>query len=269
MMDVAAPSAEVDKELRTLRRTVARLSKNLATHEAMWDRNSNLFRKLAEEIEERNRVIEDQKDQLTMLASKLAKYLSPQVYDNIFSGEREVRIETYSKPLTVFFSDIAGFTPMSDTLPPEVLAKWLNEYLNDMAEICLRYQGTLDKFIGDAVMVFFGDPRTLGPEEDAAQCIRMAQEMVAAAKQRKVDIRVGIHSGECVVGNFGSDARMDYTVVGSNVNIAARMEKMSAQGRILISDATWQLLGGSFPGKYNGEVMFKGLARPVVTHWID
>src|SRR4051794_35797817 len=104
-MDQGIPSTAREKELRTLRRTVARLEKNRATHEAMWDRNSNLFRKLTEEIEERNRIIQNQKDQMTLLASKLAKYLSPQVYDNIFSGEREVRIETHSKPLTVFFSD--------------------------------------------------------------------------------------------------------------------------------------------------------------------
>jgi class 3 adenylate cyclase len=268
MMPSEPLAADTAKELRTLRRTVARLENARATHEAMWDRNSNLFRKLTAEIEERNRVIENQKDQLTMLATKLAKYLSPQVYDNIFSGEREVRIETYSKPLTVFFSDIADFTPRSDTLPPAELAGWLNEYLNDMAEICLRYQGTLDKFIGDAVMVFFGDPRTLGPEEDAAQCIRMAKDMMSAAKQRNVDIRVGIHSGECVVGNFGSDSRMDYTVVGSNVNIAARMEKASERGRILISDATWRLLGGSCRGEHHGEIMLKGLKQPVMTHWI-
>jgi adenylate cyclase len=269
MMISEAPPVALEKELRTLRRTVARLESARATHEAMWDRNTNLFRKLTEEIEERNRVIENQKDQLTMLATKLAKYLAPQVYDNIFSGEREVRIETYSKPLTVFFSDIADFTPRSDTLPPSELAGWLNEYLNDMAEICLRHEGTLDKFIGDAVMVFFGDPRTLGVEEDAVRCVRMAREMVAAAKQRNIDIRVGIHSGECVVGNFGCESRMDYTVVGSNVNIAARMEKASERGRILISDATWTLLDGSFPGECHGEVMLKGLNAPVLTHWID
>jgi class 3 adenylate cyclase len=235
----------------------------------MWDRNANLFRKLNEEIEERNRVIQNQKDQMTLLASKLAKYLSPQVYDNIFSGEREVRIETHSKPLTVFFSDIAGFTPVSDSLAPHELAVWLNEYLNDMAEICLRYKGTLDKFIGDAVMVFFGDPRTLGPNEDAVRCIRMARDMVAAAEQRKIKIRVGVHSGECIVGNFGSDARMDYTVVGRNVNIAARLEGVSSHGRILTSEATWKLLDGMFPGQPNGEVKLKGLEQPVETYWID
>jgi adenylate cyclase len=263
------PSAATEKELRTLRRTVRRLETSRATFEAMWDRNANLFRKLNEEIEERNRVIQNQKDQMTLLASKLAKYLSPQVYDNIFSGEREVRIETHSKPLTVFFSDIAGFTPVSDSLAPQELAVWLNDYLNDMAEICLRYEGTLDKFIGDAVMVFFGDPRTLGPKDDAVQCIRMARDMVAAAEQRQIKIRVGIHSGECVVGNFGSDARMDYTVVGRNVNIAARLESISAHNRILISDATWKLLDGIFPGQPSGEVKLKGLDQPVLTYWID
>jgi adenylate cyclase len=206
---------------------------------------------------------------MTLLATKLAKYLSPQVYDNIFSGEREVRIETYSKPLTVFFSDIAGFTPISDNLAPQELAEWLNDYLNEMAQICLRYEGTLDKFIGDAVMVFFGDPRTLGPREDAIQCIRMAQEMIVAANQRQIKIRIGIHSGECVVGNFGSDARMDYTVVGRNVNIAARLEGISVHGRILISDATWKLLDGMFPSQPNGEAKLKGLDKPVLTYWVD
>jgi len=169
----------------------------------------------------------------------------------------------------VFFSDIAGFTPVSDSLAPQELAVWLNDYLNDMAEICRRYEGTLDKFIWGAVMVFFGDPRTLGPKDDAVQCIRMARDMVAAVEQRQIKIRVGIHSGECVVGNFGSDARMDYTVVGRNVNIAARLESISAHNRILISDATWKLLDGMFSGRPNGEVKLKGLDQPVLTYWIN
>jgi adenylate cyclase len=262
-------SGTSEKEIRALRKTIARLEKNRATFEAMWDRNSNLFRKLNQEIEEQKTVIQDQKDQMTLLATKLAKYLSPQVYDNIFSGEREVRIETYSKPLTVFFSDIAGFTPISDNLAPRELAEWLNDYLNEMAEICLRYQGTLDKFIGDAVMVFFGDPQTRGPREDAIQCIRMAQEMLAAAERRNIKIRIGVHSGECVVGNFGSDARMDYTAVGRNVNIAARLETISAHGRILISDATWKLVDGMFSCQPHGEMKLKGLDLPVLTYWVD
>ncbi|MCB1614959.1 MAG: hypothetical protein KDI30_02990 [Pseudomonadales bacterium] len=100
---------------------------------------------------------------LEQLAGKLAKYLSPQVYNSIFEGENDVHVQTRRKKLTIFFSDITGFTEITDTLESEVLSNWLNNYLDEMAQIALRYGGTIDKFIGDAVMVFFGDPHVIPP----------------------------------------------------------------------------------------------------------
>ncbi|MCZ7640873.1 MAG: response regulator [Verrucomicrobia bacterium] len=100
---------------------------------------------------------------LQNLAAKLARYLPPPVYASIFSGEREVRVETHRRPLTIFFSDIVGFTTRTESTPDHELVPWLNGYLDAMARIALRHGGTLDKFIGDAVMVFFGDPRPRVP----------------------------------------------------------------------------------------------------------
>ena len=268
-MGIAEEHERLEKEVRVLRKTVARMEKNRVTLESMWDRNSNLFRKLNEEIEQQKHVIEDQNERLELLAGKLAKYLSPQVYESIFAGEKEVRIETYRKNLTVFFSDMVEFTPRCETLAPSELGRWLNDYLNEMAEICLRYEGTLDKFIGDAVMVFFGDPKSLGEKEDAVQCVSMALEMSAAAQRRQILIRIGIDSGECIVGNFGSEARMDYTVVGRRVNTAARLETASAPGRILVSAATWELVKDSFEALPNDVIKLKGIEEPIMTWWIE
>ncbi len=179
---------------------------------------------------------------MEMLSNKLSKYLSPQVYDSIFTGKKDVKIGTVRKKITIFFSDIVGFTSTSENMKQEELVKWLNDYLNEMANIALKYGGTVDKFIGDAVMVFFGDPESLGDEEDAGKCVNMAKEMVEVAKKIEVGIRVGINTGFCTVGNFGSESRMDYTIIGAPVNLAARLESNLEPNRIQISDTTYHLV---------------------------
>ncbi|MFQ3354831.1 MAG: adenylate cyclase, partial [Paracoccaceae bacterium] len=180
-------------------------------------------------------IIEEKSMRLENIANRLAKYLSPQVYKSIFrSGE----VETTShkrKNLTVFFSDIVNFTDLSDTLEPEKLAQIINNYLSEMTTIALECGGTIDKFIGDAIMVFFGDPESLGEEQDALNCIEMALRMKARVNELReywirsgvkggLDIRVGIATGFCTVGNFGSSQRMDYTALGGPVNLSARLE---------------------------------------------
>jgi len=212
--------------------------------------------------------LKNAREKLEQLADKLSKYLSPQVYAMIFSGEKDVKIESYRKFLTVFFSDIVGFTPTTEKMTHVELTKWLNHYLDDMANIAIKYGGTLDKFIGDAVMVFFGDPQTLGKEEDAKNCINMALEMMAHAKEHDIDIRMGISSGECTVGNFGSEDRMEYTIIGKEVNVAARLEKSSEPGKILISDATCALLKNEIKCEPRGEIHLKGIDRNIMTYWV-
>ncbi|MGK0290220.1 MAG: adenylate cyclase, partial [bacterium] len=190
---------------------------------------------------------------LENLSSKLSKYLSPQVYDSIFSGKKDVKLESYRKELTIFFSDIQGFTSLTDSMESEALTELLNQYLNEMSEIALKYGGTLDKFIGDAIMIFFGDPETKGMQEDALTCARMAIEMRKRMEELRSEwitkgvdvplhIRIGINTGYCTVGNFGSESRLDYTIIGGQVNLASRLETNAEPDQILISHRTYTLI---------------------------
>ena len=211
--------------------------------------------------------LEKKKKQMERLAFKLAKYLSPQVYKSIFSGEIEVIIKTHRRRLTVFFSDIVEFTTKAENTNIQELTTWLNTYLADMTSIALRYGGTLDKFVGDSLMIFFGDPQSSGEKQDAVKCILMALEMKEHAKLLGVNIRIGINTGDCIVGNFGSDKHMEYTIIGSAVNLAARLEAQSEPGKILISDMTYELVKDVIRCEERGEIRVKGIDRNIHTYW--
>jgi PAS domain S-box-containing protein len=230
-----------------------------------------------EEIEAANSELAEKNQQLEALSGKLAKYLSRQVYDSIFEGRTEVRVESYRKMLTVFFSDIEGFTDLTDMMEAEALSELLNQYLSEMSAIAGRFGGTIDKFIGDGIMIFFGDPESRGPAEDAVACARMAlamtsrvaslcQEWSERGVQRPLRIRVGINTGYCTVGNFGSEERMDYTIVGGQVNAAARLESSAEAGQILISHQTWALIKDELECRSVGELKVKGIIRPLLTY---
>ena len=213
--------------------------------------------------------LKEQKLKIETLALKLSKYLSPQVYNSIFLGRQDVKIETYKKPLTVFFSDIVGFTSISENMEQDKLAGWLNNYLNEMSKIAINgYSGTVDKFIGDSVMIFFGDPESKGEKEDAIQCVKMSLEMLKKSKELGVKSRMGIHSGECIVGNFGSEDCMNYTIVGGAVNLASRLESNSDTDRILISDTTYDLVKDQISCEFRGKIRVKGIDRDISTYWV-
>ena len=211
--------------------------------------------------------------QLESLAKRLAKYLSPQIYQNIFSGDQELQDTYVRKNLTIFFSDIVQFTDLSDTLEPEKLAMVMNSYLSEMTTVALDCGGTIDKFIGDAIVVFFGDPDSQGEKNDALACIEMALQMQKRVeelqdhwKQQGVSnglrVRSGITTGYCTVGNFGSNQRMDYTVLGSPVNLAARLQSISDPDQILIAESTQALVGDQIKCTLFDEIQPKGFARP-------
>lgn len=218
--------------------------------------------------------IQNQREQSIALSHKLSKYLSPQVWQSIFTGERDVRLETQRKKLAVFFSDIKGFTELSEEMEPEALTELLNHYFNEMSEVALKYGGTIDKFVGDSIMIFFGDPTSRGQREDAFACVSMAIEMrkhmkIMRQKWRSqgiktpLEIRMGISTGYTTVGNFGAENRMDYTIIGKEVNLASRLESLAEPGEILVSYETFSLIKDRIMCRDKGEITVKGFAKPV------
>ena len=232
--------------------------------------------KLYEQSKIDNQIIEEKSAQLENLATRLAKYLSPQIYKSIFEEKQEVKSVHSRKNLTIFFSDIIQFTDLTDTMEPEKLAKVINSYLSEMTTIAVKSGGTIDKFIGDAIMVFFGDPETEGEIQDALKCVEMAilmrQRVEELQKHWKkmgvkngLGIRMGISTGFCTVGNFGSDLRLDYTVLGSPVNLAARLQSAAERNGILIDENTNNLINDVVQTEKNNTITPKGFVRPIDT----
>jgi len=191
-----------------------------------------------------------------------------------------VVIQTERKRLTIFFSDIKDFTATTERLQPEALTARFNAYLTEMSTIALAHGGTLDKFIGDAILVFFGDPETKGAAEDAKACLRMAVEMqrrLGALKQKwRQDgtaepfvVRMGINTGFCNVGNFGSNERMDYTIIGAEANLAARLQSLAEAGQIVISYETLALVQDIVAAHPLPPITMKGISREVVPYVVD
>jgi class 3 adenylate cyclase/phosphoglycerate-specific signal transduction histidine kinase len=231
------------------------------------------------ELKQRESQLAEKSRALEQLSSQLAKYLSPQVYESIFTGKQEVKIASRRKKLTVFFSDIAGFTETTDRLESEELTRLLNHYLTEMSQIALSYGATIDKYVGDAIVIFFGDPETPGINEDALACVEMAiamrkrmrelQELWRASGiEKPLQCRIGINTGYCTVGNFGSEDRMDYTIIGSAVNLASRLETAATPGEILISYETYAAVRQRIHCDERGHISVKGIAYPVATYQV-
>jgi class 3 adenylate cyclase len=219
------------------------------------------------ELAEKNELLAD-------LSSKLAKFLPAQLYNSIFSGAHTTRIAAKRKKLTVFFSDIANFTETTDRLESEELTNLLNQYLTEMSKIAVSYGATIDKYMGDGIMGFFGDPASRGSKEDAIACVKMAIAMqrrmhelqrkwLDLGSEKPFELRVGINTGFCTVGNFGSEDRMDYTIIGNEVNLAARLQTHAELGGILIAHETSSLIKDTILTEEQDPVSVKGFAQPV------
>ncbi len=218
--------------------------------------------------------LEYEQEKTALLAKNLASYLSPQIWKMIFDGNCSNGSEIQHKKLTVFFSDIKDFTLLAQEVKAEALISILNLYLNDMSKIALKHNGTIDKFIGDSIMIFFGDPDTQGEKKDAIAAVSMAiamrQHMLVLRQQwqaqginKPLPIRMGINTGYCEVGNFGTQTRMDYTIIGSAVNLASRLENAAGSDEILISNETNALVKDIFITQDKGQIQVKGISQPV------
>jgi class 3 adenylate cyclase/HAMP domain-containing protein len=202
------------------------------------------------ELKKREAELAEKSNVLEQLSNQLSKYLSPQVYDSIFTGRQEVTLTSQRKKLTVFFSDIAGFTETADKLESE-----------------------------DLTHIFFGDPETRGVKEDALACVNMAiamqkrmhelqAEWRGSGIEKPLVCRIGINSGYCTVGNFGSEDRMDYTIIGGGVNLASRLESAATPGEILISYETYAQVKDQIVCEERDTIKVKGIAYPVSTYQV-
>lgn len=238
-----------------------------------------LYNNIIEHSTELENELEEKNQNINRLLNSMKRYLSPQLYDSIVGGTMDSDLSYKRLKLTIFFSDLVGFTEMTDQLEPEIMSDSLNSYLTEMSKIALKYGGTIDKFIGDAVMVFFGAPDFTDDQDHATRCVKMAIEM-----QERLDllnaswsekglggqfkVRMGINTGYCTVGNFGSQDRMDYTIIGSQVNIAARLETFAQPDTIVISDSTYRLVKDIVEAKSLGEVSVKGVHYPIKSYQV-
>lgn len=270
----AADPATLIRQVRALERKLARSEESRVRLEEAKDRFDTLHRNLFRELDEQKALVDEKNTMLESLSSKLSKYLAPQIYQSIFSGRQDVSLETKRKKLTVFFSDIKDFTQITEDLQAEDLASLLNEYFTEMSRIALEHGATIDKFIGDAMLMFFGDPESKGVEEDAKACVRMAIAMQRRMKDLQRDwrdrgyehpfrMRIGINTGFCNVGNFGSKDRMDYTIIGGEVNLAARLENQADPDGILLSYETYAVVRDMVDAEERPSIEAKGIRREI------
>src|SRR6185503_5625960 len=259
--------AELLKNYQKLFRTTRRLMK-------LSDRNEQQLNALSAEQRTTNEIIAIKNKELEALSKKLSKYLSPQIYHSIFTGAQNVEIASSRKKLTIFFSDVVNFTETTDKLESEDLTNVLNRYLTEMSTIALEYGATIDKYIGDAIMVFFGDPETKGLKDDALACVRMAIAMVRRMRELRSEwqelgaekpfrLRIGINTGYVTVGNFGSNDRMDYTIIGNAVYLTARLPSQPEIDGVLLGHETYSLLKDEVAAEEQTPIKVKGFAEPI------
>ena len=209
------------------------------------------------------------------LRRRLERFHSPQVIDMIIRSGQETKddiMEPRDLTATILFADIIGFTPLSEKMPPREINMFLNQFFSRMTDIIFEYDGTLDKYIGDAIMAVFGAP--MEKEGDAERAILAALKMREELKklmettppERQFNIRLGINTGRVVAGNIGSSKRMDYTVIGDAVNVASRLESIGGPDKILIGEATYKAVKGKFKIKKVGAKRVKGKTSDVMVY---
>ena len=223
---------------------------------------------------ERELQLQQTGDQLARANDLISRYVATQVAQQIRAGNYGAVDRHDRRKLTLFFSDIKGFTEVADAMEPEDLSRILNEYLSEMTSIAERYEATVDKFVGDAMLIFFGAPLATHDRDHALRAVRMALEMqgrldelrakwIREGVEEPFRVRIGINTGVASVGNFGSKGRVDYTAIGRQVNHAARLQVNCEPGKILLSHSTWSLVQDEIPCIAKGEIPVKGFHQPV------
>jgi class 3 adenylate cyclase/PAS domain-containing protein len=230
-----------------------------------------------EELTTKSNALEETNKRLKKAQEQISKYLDPNVTEKIFKGEFSAELSHKRTKLTMFFSDIKDFTQFTDASDPEDVARLLNEYLGEMAQIVRTWGGTIPQFTGDSIYAIFGAPDSKGAQGDALACLRMALEMQMKMKhlrekwwnegvQFPFEIRCGIHTGMADVGNYGSEGFMEYSAIGLNTNLASRLEQACRPGEIYLSHTSWALVKEEIPCEEVGTIEVKGFHYPIQTY---
>jgi len=205
------------------------------------------------------------------------RYVAPQVVDEILKYGEFTEVKSNKQEVTVLFVDLSGFTPLSESLPPEQLVEILNEYLELVINTVYKYEGTIDKFIGDAVMVIFNAPlpvdkhelkAVISAVEIQAKLIKLSSKIEERYGQ-KISASIGINTGEVILGNIGALNRVEYAAIGDNVNIAARLQSLAKGGQIIISSSTYQAVEESVKATPLGKQKVKGKQEALDVYQID
>ena len=243
--------------------------------EKVEERTSEL-RKAKEELLTFNRglqaKVEEQVEALTRF-NELRRYLSPKLTEKILSSGDTLGALPQRKMMTVLFSDIRGFSALTDGLEPEEIFTLLDRYLSEMIMLIHQYEGTLNKIIGDGLLIFFGDPVPM--DDHAERAVKMAIDMQNKVTELKEEwlhyghelkIGIGINTGYMTVGNIGSETHRDYTVIGNQVNVAARLESLAEPGQILISQRTYSRVKNLVEVEGCRQIQVKGIHTPIMTY---
>ena len=264
---------KINEELREAKKKVDDYARNL---ERMVKERTAELHKAKEEVDLLNRnleaKVEEQVGQLERF-NELTRYLSPKLAEKILSSGEDLGAKSKRKLMTVVFSDIRGFSAITDSTEPEELFHLLDMYLSEMTEIIHQYDGTLNKILGDGLLVFFGDPIPM--DDHAQRAVMMAIDMQKKVSEMReewllygheLQIGIGINTGYMNVGNIGSEIHKDYTVIGNQVNIAARLVDEAKPGQILISQRTWGRVKDLVEAEKVGDFQVKGIHSPVATY---
>ncbi|WP_352338161.1 adenylate/guanylate cyclase domain-containing protein [Psychrobacter sp. 16-MNA-CIBAN-0192] len=210
---------------------------------------------------------------MVSVINKLTRFIPLQIWQPIVKTNAPVLVSNKRAKLTIMFSDIVGFTELSDSLSADNLADILNTYMHTMTLIADKHGAVLDKFIGDGMVCFFGEPNSRGTRQDAIDCVAMAIDMRREMRSLRqtwrlmgfegLYVRIGITTGYCHVGNFGSNSRMSYTLIGKEANLAARLESAAGKGEILISQSTYDYICHEYECAYSGAFSLKGFDNKI------
>ncbi|KTD41309.1 adenylate/guanylate cyclase domain-containing protein [Legionella parisiensis] len=237
---------------------------NIVKDELTLRKTNFLLQKVKKQLETRNKLIH----------KIFSFYMSDEVVNTILKSPHHQKLGGYENKITILFSDLRNFTPLSESIPGETLVSLLNSYFSKMVPVIEKHQGVVDAYIGDAIMVIFGAPYSSG--DDSLRAVACALEMQRVLKKLNqtnskinlphIDMGVGINTGFAVVGNIGSKKRMQYSAIGSSVNLSSRIQDLSLGGQILISESTYQEVAKDIEINGHLRVKVKGVQSPITIY---